>query len=155
MLYLEDEAGHESYVVAEHLVRLVKPGRVQLVVMEGCFSRRVADLLIRETGVRAILGTWRRVRDDNALAFNTQLYASLSGGASGARAYRAARAALEARPLGQSGPLRLRGGGRRSGVSRPDEPARPAPVVRGAAAGGEPAASRRVRRAARPADVPA
>lgn len=101
MLHLEDESGHEAYMVAEHLARILKPSGVRVVVLEGGFSRRAADLLIGETGVEAVVGTWRRVRDENALAFNTALYAALARGETVREAYRAATDALKRRPLGQ------------------------------------------------------
>ncbi|WP_119066924.1 tetratricopeptide repeat protein [Aggregatilinea lenta] len=102
MLYLEDENGHEAYMVAEHLARVLKPGGAQVVVLEGGFSRRAAELLLKETGVEAVLGAWRRVRDENALAFNTALYAALARGETVREAYRAATGALRRRDMGQA-----------------------------------------------------
>jgi tetratricopeptide (TPR) repeat protein len=101
MLYLEDENGHEAYMVAEHLVRVLKPSGVRIVVLEGGFSRRAADLLLQETNVEAVLGTWRRVREENTQAFNTALYASLAQGDTVREAYRAAVDALKRRKQGQ------------------------------------------------------
>ncbi len=102
MLHLEDETGHEAYMVAEHLARILKPSGVRVVVLEGGFSRRTADLLVSETGVEAVLGTWRRVRDENALAFNTALYAALARGDTISEAYRTAVGTLRKQPLGQA-----------------------------------------------------
>jgi tetratricopeptide (TPR) repeat protein len=102
MLYLEDEDGHEAYAVAEHVVTLFKPGSARLVVLDGCFSRRIGELLVAETPVQAVVGTRRRVNPDNALAFNTRFYAELTGGVNVREAFRAAVRDLKDRPTGQA-----------------------------------------------------
>jgi tetratricopeptide (TPR) repeat protein len=102
MLYLEDEDGHEAYAVAEHVVNLFKPGSARLVVLDGCFSRRIGELLVAETPVQAVAGTRRRVNPDNALAFNARFYAELTGGANVREAFRAAVRELKERPTGQA-----------------------------------------------------
>ncbi len=94
MLYLEDENGHEAYVVAEHLARLLVPGQVELVVLDGCFSRRMAELLVDRAGVRAVLGTRRKAAGRASGLFATALYASLANGDTVQAAYGAALAAL-------------------------------------------------------------
>jgi len=93
MLYLEDENGHEAYVVAEHLARLLVPGQVELVVLDGCFSRRMAELLVDRAGVRAVLGTRRKAAGRASGLFATALYASLANGDTVQAAYGAALAA--------------------------------------------------------------
>jgi tetratricopeptide (TPR) repeat protein len=95
MLYLEDDNGHEAYAVAEQVMKLFGAGRARLVVMDGCFSHRIAQLLIDETTVQAVVGTRRRVNPDTMLAFTTPFYAQLTGGASVRAAYRAALGALK------------------------------------------------------------
>ncbi|NDJ79193.1 MAG: AAA family ATPase [Chloroflexi bacterium] len=95
MLYLEDENGHEAYAVAEHVVRLFKPGKVRLVVMDGCFSHRIAQMLLDETSVEAVVGTRRKVTPENAATFAAGLYAGLAVGSSVQEAYRAALGTLE------------------------------------------------------------
>ncbi len=90
MLYLEDEIGHEAYAVAEHVVRLFKAGRVRLVFMDGCFSRRLAQMLIDETSVEAVVGTRRRVSGEPGIRFVAQFYAAISEGTAIRQAYRAA-----------------------------------------------------------------
>lgn len=102
MLYLEDEDGFEAYAVEEQLPRLFKHGSARLVILEGCFSRRIADLLVRETAVQAVLGTRRRVSPENSQTFNEILYSSIAGGAGVREAYRAALGELKARPGGQA-----------------------------------------------------
>ena len=90
LLYLEDEDGSESYTVAERLVRLFKPGGAQLVVMDGCFSHHIAERLLAETSVKAVVGTRRRVHAENNMAFMTRFYAGLAQGAPFDPAFRAA-----------------------------------------------------------------
>lgn len=98
MLYLEDPSGAEDYVVAEHLVRLFQASRASVVVLEGCFSRRLAQMIVEETSVSAVLGTQRRVPPPNAAAFNTRFYAEISGGTDLREAFRIAVTALEQFP---------------------------------------------------------
>jgi hypothetical protein len=102
MLYLEDENGHEAYAVSEHVARLFSTSSTRLVFMDGCFSQRMAQLLIDETTVEAGAGTRRRVNPDNMLAFAVQFYTQLTAGASVRTAYRAALAELEHKPDGQA-----------------------------------------------------
>jgi tetratricopeptide (TPR) repeat protein len=90
MLYLEDDNGHESYAVVEHVTNLFKNSRVQLVMMDGCFSQRLAQMLTAETPVLAVVGTRRRISPDNMLAFTATFYAQIAGGVSVRAAYRAA-----------------------------------------------------------------
>jgi tetratricopeptide (TPR) repeat protein len=94
MLYLEDDNGHEAYAVAEQVMKLFSAGRARLVVMDGCFSHRIAQLLIDETTVQAVVGTRRRVSPETMLAFTTPFYVQLTGGASVRAAYRAALGTL-------------------------------------------------------------
>ncbi len=100
MLFLEDEDGHEAYVVAEHLARLLVPGQVDLIVLDGCFSRRMAELLGERAGVGAVVGTRRRPAGRAAGLFAETLYAGLTNGESVPAAYRAALAAVAALPDG-------------------------------------------------------
>ena len=98
MIYLEDEEGQEAYAVAEQLARLFKVGNARLVVLDGCFSRRVAQVLLSETPVEAVVGSRRRLSDEHARAFNTRFYADISSGAGVRAAYRAAIAELKQIP---------------------------------------------------------
>src|SRR5690606_22585660 len=66
MLYLEDENGHESYAVAEHIANLFKPSGARVVILEGGFSEHMAKLLVEQTGVDAVIGTRRRMLPENA-----------------------------------------------------------------------------------------
>ncbi len=102
MLYLEDEDGHEAYAVAEHVVNLFQHSRVQVVMMDGCFSRRMAQMLVDETPVAAVIGTRRRVTESNASLFAARFYAELTGGSDVRKAYRAALGELKRRPDGQA-----------------------------------------------------
>ena len=102
LLYLEDEQGHEAYAVAEHLARLWQPSCARLVVLEGGFSRHIAEHLLTHTSVEAVIGTRRKVMDDNALHFNAELYAGLAAGATVRAAYRAALSLLKSRADGQA-----------------------------------------------------
>ncbi len=43
--------------------------------MDGCFSHRIAQLLIDETTVQAVVGTRRRVHPETMLAFIVSFYA--------------------------------------------------------------------------------
>ncbi len=100
MLYLEDARGHEDYAVAEYLVNVFRQSAVQLLVLDGCFSRRVAEALLAETPLLAVLGTRRRVLPALAATFNTRLYRALAEAAPITEAFHAARGAL---PPGRSG----------------------------------------------------
>ncbi len=104
ILYLEDEEGREAYAVAEHIVRRFASSDVRLVLLDGCFSRRLAQMLLDETPVQAVIGTVRRANEDCTVAFNACLYAELAGGASVREAFRAAIA--EVRELPNSQPER-------------------------------------------------
>lgn len=101
MLYLEDDEGREAYAVAEHLVKRFAPSGARLVILDGCFSRRLAQMLLDETPVQAVIGTVRRANEENAVTFNARLYAELAGGAGVREAFRAAIAELRERPDGQ------------------------------------------------------
>ena len=101
MLYLEDEEGREAYAVAELLVKQFAAGDARLVIMDGCFSRRIAQMLFDDTPVQAVIGTVRRANEENAATFNARLYAELAGGAGVSEAFRAAVAELRERPDGQ------------------------------------------------------
>ncbi|MBN1202674.1 MAG: NACHT domain-containing protein [Anaerolineae bacterium] len=90
MLHLEDEDGHEAYEVVDHLVRLFEPSRAQLVIMEGCFSPNIAELLIQKTRVEAVIGTRRKLLDEHALAFAARLYGDLAAGVGVRLAFQAA-----------------------------------------------------------------
>ena len=94
MLYLEDENGHEAYVVAEHFARLLASSQVELVVLDGCFSHRMAQLLIDQAGVQGVVGTRRKVAGRASGQFAAMLYAGLANGDSLHVAYRAALAAI-------------------------------------------------------------
>ncbi len=100
LLYLENERGHEDYAVAEYLANVLRESAVQLLVLDGCFSRRVAELLTEETPILAVLGTRRRVLPAQTARFNTHFYTALSDGVPIAEAFRAAQATL---PKGRSG----------------------------------------------------
>ncbi len=102
MLYLEDDDGSEAYAVAEHVVRLFSQSDARLVVMEGCFSRRLAQMLVEDTPVEAVVGSLRRVAPADAVAFNARFYATLTGGAGVREAFRAATGELKKRPDGQA-----------------------------------------------------
>lgn len=101
MLYLEDEDGHEAYAVAEHVVKRFAASDARLVIMDGCFSRRLAQMLLDETPVQAVIGTVRRANEDCAVTFNARLYAELAGGAGVRDAFRAAVAELRTHPDSQ------------------------------------------------------
>ncbi len=66
--------------------------------MEGCFSHRIAQLLLDETPVLAVTGTRRRVHPENMLTFGASFYAQITAAASVRTAYRAALGALERQP---------------------------------------------------------
>lgn len=102
MLYLEDENGHESYAVAEHIANLFKPSGAHVVILDGCFSEHMARLLVDEAGVQAVIGTRRKVLPANAQTFAAQFYAALAEGATIRRAYRGALAALKQQENGQA-----------------------------------------------------
>ncbi len=107
MLYLEDENGHEFYAVAEHITNLFKNSELlknngplflsgpRLVVMDGCFSRRMGQMVIDGAAVDAVIGTRRRVNEKNNLAFWSHFYALISAGTSYRGAFRAALETLE------------------------------------------------------------
>lgn len=102
MLYLEDENGYESYAVAEYVANLFKPAGARVVVLEGCFSERMARLLVEQTGVEAVVGTRRKVLPASAQTFAAHFYAALAEGATIRRAYRGAIAALKQQANGQA-----------------------------------------------------
>jgi len=102
MLYLEDENGHESYAVAEHVANLFKPSGALAVILEGCFSEHMARLLVEQAGVQAVIGTRRKVLPANARTFAAYFYAALAEGSAIRRAYRAALAALKQQENGQA-----------------------------------------------------
>ncbi|MBN1681687.1 MAG: tetratricopeptide repeat protein [Anaerolineae bacterium] len=102
MLYLEADNGHEAYAVAERVVNLFEPGGVRLVIMDGCFSRRIGQMLIDETGVEAVIGTRRRVTPGNSIVFYARLYAALAEGAGYRDAFRAAVGELKQVDSGQA-----------------------------------------------------
>lgn len=102
MFYLEDDDGYEAYAVLEQVAHLFENGSARLVVMDGCFSRTVADLLIKETPVQAVIGTRRRVAPENAFTFGTRLYAALSAGLDVRTAFRTAMRELKEKPGGQA-----------------------------------------------------
>jgi tetratricopeptide (TPR) repeat protein len=93
-LHLEDEDGHEAYAVPEHVVRLFAHGRVRLVVLDGCFSQRLAQVLLDETSVQAVAGTRRKVPAASARQFATRFYPRLARGESVQDAFRASLAGL-------------------------------------------------------------
>lgn len=101
MLYLEDENGHESYAVAEHIANLFKPSGARVVILEGCFSEHMAKLLVEQTGVETVIGTRRKVLPANAQTFTAHFYAALSEDQTIRRAYRGALAALKQQENGQ------------------------------------------------------
>ncbi len=98
MVYLEDEDGQEAYAVAEQLARLFKAGNARMVVLDGCFSRRIGQTLLAETQVEAVVGSRRRLADEHARVFNARFYADISNGAGVRAAYRAAIAELKQIP---------------------------------------------------------
>lgn len=102
MLYLEDEEGHEAYAVAEHVVKLFRQSSAWLVLMDGCFSRAMGQMLIDETSVMAVVGTRRRVSEANTATFTTRFYAELTSGTDIRKAYRTALGELKRRPDGQA-----------------------------------------------------
>jgi len=102
LLYLEDEDGHEAYAVAEQVVSLFRPSGARVVILEGCFSRRLAQMLVDGTPVQAVVGTRRRVAPANALTFNSLFYAALAQGQPVRDAYRTALAELKTLPNGQA-----------------------------------------------------
>jgi len=102
MLILEDDDGSEAYAVAEHAVRLFATSGARVVILDGCFSRRLAQMLLDETPVEAVVGTRRRASEEQAVAFNARFYAELAGGAGVREAFRAAVADLRDRPDGQA-----------------------------------------------------
>ncbi|MEW6579868.1 MAG: CHAT domain-containing protein, partial [Chloroflexota bacterium] len=102
MLYLEGDDGSEAYAVAEHAVKLFAVSGARVVILDGCFSRRLAQMLLDETPVEAVVGTRRRASQEQAVAFNARLYAELASGAGVREAFRAAVADLRDRPDGQA-----------------------------------------------------
>jgi tetratricopeptide (TPR) repeat protein len=102
MLSLEDDDGEEAYAVTEQIVRLFKTSGVQVVVFEGCFSRPMAEALIKHTTVKAVIGTRRRVSAEIGHRFNVQFYRALSGGAHIRSAYRAAVREIKEKAGGQA-----------------------------------------------------
>jgi tetratricopeptide (TPR) repeat protein len=102
MLYLEDDDGSEAYAVAEHVVKLFQGSGARIVVLDGCFSRRLAQMLLDDTPVEAVVGTRRRAGEQHAVAFNARFYAELASGAGVREAFRAAVADLRDRPEGQA-----------------------------------------------------
>ncbi len=100
MLYLEDERGFEDYAVAEYLANVFRGSAVQLLGLDGGFSRRMAEMLVEETPLLAVWGTRRRVLAAQAAAFNTHFYRALADGVPIVEAFRSAQALL---PQGRSG----------------------------------------------------
>lgn len=101
MLYLEDDTGHEAYIVTDRVVKLFAGSRARLVVMDGCFSEAMAKALFEGTGVQAVVGTRRKVAEASMVAFATRLYAELAAGAGVQTAFRAAIQDVNALPDGQ------------------------------------------------------
>lgn len=79
-VYLENTGGGEDYVVAELLVKLFRESHAAVLVLDGCFSRRAAQMLIDATPLLAVVGTLRRVAQISAATFNAHFYAGLSAG---------------------------------------------------------------------------
>jgi tetratricopeptide (TPR) repeat protein len=90
MLYLEDDTGHEAYAVSEHLVNLFVPSKTRLVMLDGGFSKRLAQMLIDQTQVEVVIGSRRRAADDRTAAFNSRFYAGVASGISPLQAFRIA-----------------------------------------------------------------
>ena len=126
MLYLEDENGHESYAVAEHIANLFKPSGARVVILEGGFSEHMAKLLVEQTGVDAVIGTRRRVLPENARTFAAHFYSALAEGATIRRAYRGAIAALKQQENGQAERFELV---EADALDSPDDPTVPLPPV--------------------------
>lgn len=103
LLYLEDDDGREAYVVAEHMARLLAQGRVRVVILDGCYNARLAEMVITQTPVEAVIGTRRRVLLDYTSLFNTRFYAALAQGEAVQDAYRHALRALKAVDRAQAG----------------------------------------------------
>lgn len=87
---LEDVAGGEALLQAEQMAALFEESGVRVVVLEGCFSHRLAHRLIDTTPVQAVVGTRRRGYEAEAVAFWAAFYAQLTAGSSVRIAYRAA-----------------------------------------------------------------
>lgn len=101
MLYLEDDEGREALAVPEHVANLFRDSGVWLVVLDGCYSPRIAQVLLEETGVKAVVGTRRKVSPTNILTFMARFYADLAGGVAVRPAFRAALSLLRNKPDGQ------------------------------------------------------
>lgn len=93
-VYLENARGGEDYIVAEYLVKLFRGSGAAVLVLDGCFSRRAAQLLLDETPLVVVAGTLRRVAPATAAAFNAHFYAGLSGGSDVRDTFREAIAAV-------------------------------------------------------------
>ncbi|MBN2304022.1 MAG: AAA family ATPase [Anaerolineae bacterium] len=102
LLYLEDNAGHEAWTVADALVRLFAPSAARLVVLQGCFTHEIAQRLIDETPVQAVTGTRRSVHPANAAAFNARFYTGIAAGNTVTDSFRAALGDLDTLPDGQA-----------------------------------------------------
>ncbi len=107
MLTLEDENGWESYAVAEQVIRLFRQGSARVVVLDGAFSQRLAQMLVErkmpgdaKSPVEAVVGTRRRVAPGVMMAFNVAFYGALSSGSGVRAAFRAGLAEVERQPEG-------------------------------------------------------
>lgn len=100
MISLEDDHGREHLLSPETFAKLFADSSVQVVLLDGCFSPEIADVLLDRSPVQAVIGTRRRLPPPNAAAFSAHLYAALGDGQDIREAFRFAVRALDRMPGG-------------------------------------------------------
>ncbi len=99
-LLLEHASGGTQIVGAEAFAGAFATSGVRVVVLDGCFSPLLAELLVERTPVQAVVGTRRKLAQPSASAFNAAFYTALCTGQPVREAFRMAVGVLERTPGG-------------------------------------------------------
>ena len=77
-LAFEDHLGRTDFVTTDELVSLFSSSSVRLVVLNACQTVAIADRLVNEADIPAVIATTDSLRDDEARLLTERLYARLA-----------------------------------------------------------------------------
>jgi CHAT domain-containing protein len=75
---LEDELGRMDFVSTDELVQLFRGSATRLVFLNACQTVTIADRLVTEAGIPAVIAMTDSLRDDEARILTQRLYARLA-----------------------------------------------------------------------------